>query len=170
MSRRIPVQPQPIRHAFALLAIVIALTVPASARPTPTPAPTAAPVADPAITKIARQQFVAWQAGSINKRLYAAEVLPKLTDDKVNDVAHALSALGPLTDMSFVGPFSAADIPSGSQGYIYQMHCLEGNIYMWMILDSDGKIATIFFKDKLDVETLERPASGPPPSAAPRSP
>ena len=50
------------------------------------------------------------------------------------------------------------------------MHCQEGSIYMWMIIDSDGKIATIFFKDKLDIETLERPASEPPPPSPPRSP
>ncbi len=163
---------QPIRNALASLAAVAALIAPASARPssTPTPAPTPSPVADPMVTKVARQQFVAWQAGSINKRLYAPEVIPKLTDDKINDVARALSALGPLTDTTFVGPFSAADIPQGAEGYIYQMHCQEGNIFMWMIIDSDGKIATVFFKDKLDVETLERPASEPPPSSAPRSP
>lgn len=158
-----------IRQAFATLAAVAALAAPASARPsaTPTPAPTPTPVADPLVTKVARQQFVAWQAGSINKRLYASEVVPKLTDAKVNDVAHALSALGPLTDTTFIGPFSAADIPPGAAGYIYQMHCQEGNIYMWMILDSDGKIATVFFKDKLDIETIERPESEPPASPRP---
>ena len=32
------------------------------------------PVADPAITKIARQQFVQWQAGVVNKSLYAPQV------------------------------------------------------------------------------------------------
>lgn len=165
----------PIRSARQRIAVVLMTFAVAAASgacagarpaPAPTPAPTASPVADPMITKIARQQFVAWQAGSINKRLYAAEVVPKLTDAKVNDVAHALSALGPLTDTTFVGPFAAADIPQGAQGYIYQMHCQEGNIYMWMILDSDGKIATVFFKDKLDVETIERPGSpeSPPPT------
>jgi hypothetical protein len=165
---------QLIRNGFASIGMLAALSAPASARPssTPTPAPTPTPVADPLVTKVARQQFVAWQAGSINKRLYAPELVPKLTDAKVNDVAHALSALGPLTDTTFVGPFSAADIPSGAVGYIYQMHCQEGSIYMWMIIDSDGKIATVFFKDKLDIETLERPASEPepPPPSPPRSP
>jgi hypothetical protein len=39
-------------------------------------------------------------------------------------------------------------------------------VYLWMILNSDGKIATIFFKDKLDVETVERPGQ---PSAAPQA-
>jgi hypothetical protein len=136
----------------------------AAARATPTPAPTPAPVADPAVTRIARQQFVAWQAGSINKGLYAPEVVPKLTDAKIADVSRVLGALGPLTGTVYVGPFSATDIPADAHAYIYQMQCADGNIYLWMILDGKGKIATIFFKDKLDVETVERPgtASAPP--------
>jgi hypothetical protein len=153
--------------AFAMLPLVT------SARPsaTPTPAPTPTPVADPLITKIVRQQFVAWQAGSINLKLYAPEVLPKLSQDKVDQTAHALSGLGPLIDTVYMGPFSAPDIPLDARGYIYQMRCSAGNVYLWMILNSDGKIATIFFKDKFDVETVERPgepgasagASPPPP-------
>lgn len=137
----------------------------ALARPsaTPTPAPTSTPVADPAVTKVARQQFVAWQAGSINKTLYAPEVSAKLTDAKITEVSNALSGLGPLTDTVYVGPFSAADIPAGARGYIYQMRCSNGNIYLWLILDADAKIATIFFKDKLDVDTIENPASQPNP-------
>lgn len=135
----------------------------AQARPsaTPTPAPTPTPVADPAVTKVARQQFVAWQAGSINRSLYAPQVLPKLTDAKIADVSHALGGLGPLTDTVYIGPFSAVDIPAGAHGYIYQMRCASGNIYLWLILDADAKIATIFFKDKLDVETIENPGSQP---------
>lgn len=151
------------RLILVTLAFAAALAAPGAARPsaTPTPAPTPTPVADPAVTKVARQQFVAWQAGSINKSLYSAEVAPKLTDAKINDVARALSALGPLTDMVFTGPFSAADIPAGAHGYIYQMRCAEGNIYMWMILNADGKIASVFFRDKLNVETIENPGSPP---------
>jgi len=152
---------QSLRHILCSLGIAAALIAPASARPspTPTPAPTPTPVADPAVTNVVRHQFVAWQAGTINKSLYSAEVVPKLTDAKINDVARVLAALGPLNDTEFVGPFSASDIPAGAHGYIYLMHCAEGNIYMWMILDADGKIATVFFKDKLDVETIERPGA-----------
>jgi hypothetical protein len=157
------------RATLLTIGLVAALTAAAHARPspTPTPAPTATPVADPAVTKVARQQFVAWQAGNINKILYAPEVLPKLTDAKINDVAHALGALGPLTDTTFIAPFSAADIPADAHGYIYQMHCTDGSIYMWMVLDANGKIATIFFKNKLEVETIESPGT---PQAPPQTP
>jgi hypothetical protein len=158
-----------IRTALLTLGIAAALAASAGARPkaTPTPAPTPTPVADPAVTKVARQQFVAWQAGSINKALYAPEIVPKLTDAKINDVARALAALGPLTDTAFIGPFSANDIPPNAHGYIYQMHCADGSIYLWLILDADGKIATIFFKDKLDIETIERPGTPAPASSPP---
>jgi hypothetical protein len=158
-----------IRTALVALGIAAALAGPAGARPhaTPTPEPTPTPIADPAVTKVVRQQFVAWQAGTINKALYAPELLPKLSDAKINDVARALAALGPLTDTAFIGPFSAADIPPNAHGYIYQMRCENGSIYLWIILDSGGKIATIFFKDKLDIETIERPGTPPPASPQP---
>ncbi|MEO6834385.1 MAG: hypothetical protein ABI231_00535 [Candidatus Tumulicola sp.] len=154
-----------IRGTFFMLGIAVALAGPAGAagaHATPTPAPTPTPVADPAVTKVVRQQFVAWQAATINRSLYAPEVLPKLTDAKVNEVAHALAGLGPLTETVFIGPFSAADIPPGAHGYIYQMRCADGNIYLWMILEHTGKIATIFFKDKLDIETVESPGTPNP--------
>ena len=79
------------------------------------------------------------------------------------------TTVGPLIDTVYMGPFSAPDIPSDARGYIYQMRCSAGNVYLWMILNSDGKIATIFFKDKLDVETVERPGQ-PDESPAPSSP
>ena len=154
----------PIRAAGLLLALLACVTVPAQARSraTPTPAPTPTPVADPAISKLARQQFVAWQAGAVNKSLYAAGVVVKMDAAKVQNVSRALAQLGPLTDMVYIGPFLARDVPPSAHGYIYQMRCAEGSVYQWMILDGDGKIATIFFKDKLDTETIEVPATAAP--------
>ena len=156
-------------RSFRISALTLALACAAgaagSARPhaTPTPAPTPTPVADPAITKLVRQQFVAWQAGAINKTLYAPEVLSKLDDAKVTDVSQKLASLGALVDMTYIGPLVVPNMPADAHGYVYQMHCREGNVYVWIILDGAGRIATIFFKDRLDTETVEVPASPTPP-------
>ncbi len=156
-----------ILPAAALAALAIAFP-PASwarAHPTPTPSPTAAPSADPAITNIARHQFVQWQAGDINKSLYAPQVLAQLTDDKVSETSRLLAQLGALTDMVYMGRWVNPDFPPGVSGYIYQMRCTLGNVYLWLALNADGKIATIFFKNRMDVETVT-----PSPSATPSQP
>lgn len=153
-----------VAGAFALAALLGALAAPAMARPhaTPTPAPTPTPIADPAITKLATQQFVQWQAGVIDKNLYAQQVLDKLTDAKIADTSKALGQLGALTSVVYMGRWIEPDFPAGARGYIYQMRCLSGNIYLWLALDAQGKIATIYFKDRLDVETVTAPPSAPP--------
>jgi len=154
-----------------MFCFVCAAVAHARSQPTPTPSPSPTPVADPAVTKIVRQQFVAWQAGSLNKSLYAAGVQGKLTDAMVDDVSKKLAALGPLEDTVFIGPFFTSDIPADAHGYIYQMVCHGGKVYLLTILDAQGKIATIFFKDKLTTETVEVPASAAPapePSPSPK--
>jgi hypothetical protein len=138
------------------------LQTPGFARPraTPTPSPTPAPVADPAITKLARQQFVQWQAGAVHKSLYAQQVLDKLSDATIAQTSSALAQLGALTEVVYIGPWISSDFPPGARGYAYQMRCVSGNIYLWLALDADGKIATILFKNRLDVETVT-PAPSP---------
>jgi hypothetical protein len=149
---------------IAIAALLCALAAPGLARPhgTPTPSPTPTPIADPAMTKLATQQFVQWQAGVINKNLYAQQVLDKLNDAKISDTSHALGQLGALTQVVFIGPWIDPSFPVGARGYIYQMRCADGNIYLWLALDPQGKIATIFFKNRLDVETVTAPPSSPP--------
>jgi hypothetical protein len=134
----------------------------ARSHPTPTPSPTPSPVADPAITKIARQQFVQWQAGTVNKSLYAAHLLPQLTDAKIADTSDKLGQLGALTDMVYIGRWINPDFPPDVSGYIYQMRCVNGNVYLWLALDAQGQIASLFFKNRLDVETITPPPSAPP--------
>ena len=150
--------------AVAAIACFAGVCAVAGARPhpAPTPSPSPTPVADPAITKIVRQQFVAWQAGTINRSLYAAGVQSKLTPDKIDDVSRKLGLLGALTDATYVGPLLSADMPPDAHGYIYQMQCQEGSVYLWMIVDAQGKIATIYFKDKLTTEEVEVPATAAP--------
>jgi hypothetical protein len=161
---------------IALLAVAAIAFAPAAAysRPHPSPTPSATPPpppADPKVTKLAIQQFVAWQAGVLDKKVYSSEVVSKMTDDKILDVSKHLGALGPLSSTEYIGPFRAPDIPSTAEGYIYQMHCAEGNIYMWMVVDQQGKLATVFFRDKLNIETVTEPAasSSPSPEASPRT-
>jgi hypothetical protein len=151
--------------AAGIAAMALASAAPGLARPhaTPTPAPTPTPIADPAITKLARQQFVSWQAGTINKSLYAQQVLDKLDDAKIAQTSEALGQLGALIDVVFLGPWIAPDFPPGARGYAYQMRCTSGNIYLWLALDAKGKIATILFKNRLDVETVTPTPSPSPP-------
>ncbi len=153
-----------LRLSAGIAAATLLATAPSAARPhsTPTPQPTPSPIADPAITKLARQQFVQWQAGAINKSLYAQQVLDKVDDAKIADTSKALGQLGALIDVVYIGPWVAPDFPAGARGYIYQMRCTSGNIYLWLALDAQGKIATILFKNRFDVETVT-PAPSPSP-------
>lgn len=150
--------------AIAVAALLCALAAPGLARPhgTPTPEPTPTPVADPAITKLVTQQFVSLQAGEINKSLYAPQILEKLTDEKLAETSKALGSLGALTEVVYMGPWIASDFPPGAHGYIYQMRCSDGNVYLLFALDPQGKIATMLLKNRLDEETVTAPPSSPP--------
>lgn len=155
-----------LARALAVTPLLLAaLALPSWGRPHagPTPSPTPAPVADPAITKLARQQFVQWQAGSVNKSLYAEQVLRQLTDAKISETSQKLGELGALTDTVYVGRWINPDFPTDTSGYIYQMHCVSGNVYLWLAVDGQGKIAWFTFKNRLDVETVTPSPSASPP-------
>lgn len=158
------------RVLLASLALAAFAPNPALARsaPAPTPAPTPTPVADPAVTRVARQQFLAWQIGAIDPTLYAAPLIPKLTPAKIKDVSNHVAPLGALINVVYIGPFIGQGIPASAHGYIYRMDCTNGNLYQWMIIDAQGKIASIFFRDKLTTETVTEPAHvAPSPPATP---
>lgn len=154
-----------IAAACVLLALTTLFAPTASARPrsTPTPAPTPTPIADPAVTKLVRQQFVAWQAGSVDKSAYATSLQPKLTDEEIASVSGALAQLGALVDTVYLGPLLERNAPADARGYLYQMRCSEGNVYALMVVDADGKIGSILFKNRIDTETVTVPGASPPP-------
>jgi hypothetical protein len=157
---------------LAAAAFAFALPLGASSRPaapTPSPSPTVAPVADPAITKLARQQFLAWQIGTLDKSLYDAQLLPQLTDVKVADTSKHIAPLGALTGLVFIGSFAGEDFPPDAHGYIYQMICSNGKIYQWMVVTGNGKIATMYFRDTMTTEDITAPtnAGSPPPHSPP---
>ena len=147
--------------------VLVVLAAPSWGRPhaTPTPAATPTPVADPAITKLATQQFVQWQAGTVNKSLYAPQLLGQLTDAKIADTSQKLGELGAFTDSVYLGRWLNPQFPPEVRGYIYQMRCSSGNVYLWMAVNDQGKIVSFVFKNRFDVENVT-----PSPSATPQAP
>ena len=80
-------------------------------------------------------------------------MLDKLTDAKVADTSKALGQLGALTDAVYIGPWVDPSFPAGAHGYIYQMQCVREHLSL-AGPRPQGKIATIFFKNRLDAETV----------------
>jgi hypothetical protein len=140
---------------LAAVAIALALLVaaPAMARPSPTsspsPFPTATPVEDPAVTAVAKREFVAWQAGVVKRTSYTPAMQLKLTDDLIGQTARALGTLGALQSMQFLGPVDVDDAPPNSQSYMYKVNCANGSVYMQFALTPEGKVAGMLFQDKL---------------------
>jgi hypothetical protein len=148
-----------MRKLVALMLIVAASAVfsvassqPALARAThatPTPAPTPIGPEDPAASKIARQQFVAWQVGSLDRTRYTDDLNKLADDDQVSHTAAALRQLGALQSMEWMGYRSAEGVPEGSKTYVYRAHCANGSVLMQFSLAPDGKIAGMIFRDNL---------------------
>jgi hypothetical protein len=107
--------------------------------PLPSPKPTAE---DPKIHKLAVQQFLAWQSGTVNRDLYSDQVNAELTDDVLDKGTKTLANLGGLQRVQFQG----ISIARGATFYIYKMLCQNGTIQMDFALAADGKIALIFFE------------------------
>jgi|SRR5579884_4400370 len=105
----------------------------------PSPKPTAE---DPKIHKLAVQQFLAWQSGTINRDLYSDQVNADLTDDVLDKGTKTLANLGGLQQAQFKGISTA----KGASFYVYEMLCQNGKVQMDFSLEPDGKIALIFFE------------------------
>ncbi|MGA9274207.1 MAG: hypothetical protein WBV67_12030, partial [Candidatus Cybelea sp.] len=114
---------------------------------------------------LATQQFVQWQAGTVNKSLYAPQLLGQLTDAKIADTSQKLGELGAFTDSVYLGRWLNPEFPPEVRGYIYQMRCSSGNVYLWMAVNDQGKIVSFVFKNRFDVENVT-----PTPSATPQGP
>ena len=121
----------------------------ARAHATPTPSPTPIPPEDLAVTKIARQQFVGWQVGVIDRSTYTAELNALADKDQLSHTAAALSQLGYLKSMEWQGFRAAEGIPDGSKTYLYRAHCSRGSVLMQFSITPAGKIGGIIFRDNL---------------------
>jgi hypothetical protein len=82
-------------------AMLIARTQPS---PTPTATPTLPPE-NPAITAIARREFVSWQAGAVDKDHYVDAAAAQLTSDVTEKMSKALEGYGALMKTECTAPF-----------------------------------------------------------------
>lgn len=137
--------------ACALLLVAAPNAAFARAHATPTPAATPTPQPeDPAATKIARQQFVAWQAGVLDKEKYTDTLYAKISADQLKTVSTNLGRLGALTGTEFVKSFDVADAPAkGYRALIYHFTTAGGAVYEQLVLTPDNKVAGIVFSDKM---------------------
>lgn len=139
--------------AAAVLAVLAFVTPVASfAKVRPTPTPTASPTPppeDPAVGRVAKREFVSWQAGNVDHTRYTAELNSKLSDVLVSKTATGLGHLGAFVRSEYLGPVVIEDAPKGISGYLYRMFCTNGAVYERLVLDASGKIAGIYFMDKL---------------------
>jgi hypothetical protein len=118
---------------------------------TPTPSPTPVPPANPVVTLIARRQFVAWQAGRIDRAQYTPTLNAQIPDSKVEESSSNLGSLGALNNVQYLGPRDSiyGDLPPGVHVYLYQMLCSNGSIYEQLTLDPSDRVAGIIFTDTI---------------------
>jgi hypothetical protein len=148
-----------MRYLFALVLAVAVSTAaysavapqPAQARAhaTPTPAPTPLPPEEPDATKVARQQFVAWQLGTLDRARYTDELNGLADADAVTKTSAALTQLGSLQSMEWLGYRTAPGVIAGTKTYLYRVHGSRGTVLMQFSIQPDGKIAGIIFRDNL---------------------
>ncbi len=140
-----------LAFALSLLPLGAAARTPVAASVAASPAPQDSPIAlppeDHAVTKIAFQQFVAWQAGIIKRNLYTPHVQGQMTDTVIKETSQQLGSLGPLLTAKYVGPVQTDTAPADSANYLYLMICQRGSIYMQFAIDHDGKIGGIVFRN-----------------------
>ncbi|HEX8805908.1 MAG TPA: hypothetical protein VF741_03120 [Candidatus Aquilonibacter sp.] len=124
--------------------------------PTPTATPTLAPE-NPSITALARREFVAWQAGAVDKDHYVAAAAAQLTPDVTDKMSKVLVEYGALERIDWFGNFPIVGAPPGVTGYNYRMNCSNGSIYEQLMIDPDGKIDSINFRKTLEDKTPTPP-------------
>lgn len=118
---------------------------PSSPAPTPAAPPLPSPRPgpdDPKRHKIAVQQFLAWQQGTVDRTEYGDEVNSELSDEVLDQGTKTLANMGALQSATFLGTAHA----KGIDVYVYKMTCEHGSVNMDFSLAPDGKIALIFFE------------------------
>jgi hypothetical protein len=104
---------------------------------------TAAPLAeDPAITAAVKREFLAWQAGKIDRSVYSAEMNKALPDSAVAQVSGQLRSLGAPTKFVYID----RSIVSENRAYTYGAETPKAKLRILYVLDTAGKISGLWFR------------------------
>lgn len=106
---------------------------PAAAAPAPSPQP----AGNPAVGKLAREQFDAFLSGKIDAAQYSVSI----PSAALGQVQAFLSALGPVKSVTLVQKAAIG----GSTVYVYRFICANGSVLEQLSL-KDGKINGIYFR------------------------
>jgi hypothetical protein len=94
------------------------------------------------ITDRARTEFLAWQAGAIDRSHYSTYAGLHFTDAYVAQLSPSIREYGELESVVFAG----RSISKGTEIYSYHLTCSNANVQMQLGIDHSGKINQIVFR------------------------
>jgi hypothetical protein len=121
----------------AAAASPVAAAANASAGATPSPI-----AEDPAITAAVKREFLAWQAGKIDRSVYSAEMNKALPDSAVANVSAQLRSLGAPTKFVYLDRTSVSE----NRAYTYGADTPKAKLRILYVLDTAGKISGLWFR------------------------
>jgi hypothetical protein len=132
-----------VRNVALALAFLLAHGVAFAQPPSPAASPSAQPaVEDPAVTRIAKQQFEAWKAGAPDPALYMAGVDQYFTSSIKARVKTFLTSIGDVQSFKYVGKQLTA---IGVSVDTYEITGSTGTAVETIHLDPKGKIDFLYF-------------------------
>ena len=135
---------------FGALCVLGASAMPATGQTTPasvaddtsTSAPAVKVPENPAVTARAKAEFLAWQAGKVDRAHYSTQAAKAFTDDKVAEIAPELEGLGKIQSFAYGATAKAMS----DTVYGYTVTCEHGTVRMTFVLDANDKIDGLYFR------------------------
>jgi hypothetical protein len=97
---------------------------------------------DPAVGTAVKKQYLAWQAGKVDRNDFSAEMNKGLPDGTVARVASQLQSLGAATRFTYV----ERTLWNGNRVYTYRVETAKAKLRMLYTVDAAGKITALWFR------------------------
>jgi hypothetical protein len=89
-----------------------------------------------------KKQYLAWQAGKVDRDGFSAEMNKGLSDATVARVAAQLQSLGAPTRFTYM----ERTLWNGSRVYTYRVETAQAKLRMLYTVDAAGKITALWFR------------------------